>query len=379
MAGLSLFLVPIAAALTALVAAPTPQWTAGHDRTRDVVMLASRFRVRERARRFAGGGLERVCSTASALRGEGAAGSRTEESSGVKSSLATPWTPAAIPERSAATDTVSDTDTVRRRPVTPEKKRTTSTAESTPAVLSPEICLMPGVPICRVEAAPGNARRIFTGIDIVAPCEDVCEVVWRVMNDYERLSDAVPNLVENTVEERYEDSGGARLRQVGAARLAPMVVFRATTTLEVRPYATGLPAEMTATHLDDSADSAAVRAFDRALPLEWDIFPRPYCISKLPHRDITMQGVKGKGDFRFYQGVWRMQALPNCAPTGCSAMRLTYSVELSPKAWVPVALLEGKIAETLASNLESVRDHVQKPGVLKYYCDEVGRGAAGRR
>ena len=123
MAGLSLFLVPIAAALTALVAAPTPQWTAGHDRTRDVAMLASRFRVRERARRFAGGGLERVCSTASALRGEGAAGRRTEERSGAKSSLATPWTHAAIPERSAATDTVSDTDTVRRRPVTPEKKK----------------------------------------------------------------------------------------------------------------------------------------------------------------------------------------------------------------------------------------------------------------
>ena len=40
-----------------------------------------------------------------------------------------------------------------------------------------------------------------------------------------------------------------------------------------------------------STDSDAVRAFGEALPLTWDVFPRPYCISELPHRDITMQGV----------------------------------------------------------------------------------------
>ena len=39
-------------------------------------------------------------------------------------------------------------------------------------------------------------------------------------------------------------------------------------------------------------------------------------------------------------------------------MRLTYSVELSPRAWVPVALLEGRIASALGENLEAVRDFV---------------------
>ena len=39
-------------------------------------------------------------------------------------------------------------------------------------------------------------------------------------------------------------------------------------------------------------------------------------------------------------------------------MRLTYSVELSPRAWVPVALLEGRIAAALGENLEAVRDYV---------------------
>ena len=67
---------------------------------------------------------------------------------------------------------------------------------------------------------------------------------------------------------------------------------------------------------------------------------------------------RGVGDFRFYQGVWRLQPLPGCAPPGASAMRLTYSVELSPRAWVPVALLEGRIAAALGENLEAVRDYV---------------------
>ena len=237
-----------------------------------------------------------------------------------------------------------------------------------PAVLSEDICLVPGNPIVRVEAAPGNARRIFTGIDIVAECPNVLELVWGTLTDYENLAEAVPNLVENKVLS-YDPRGGARLEQVGAAKLAPGVTFKATTTLDVREYFDGLPAKMEADHLvedeDESADSekqstdsAAVRRFGSALPLTADVFPRPYCISSMPRRDITMQGVQDVGDFRFYQGVWRMQELPGCAPPGASAMRLTYSVELSPRLWVPVALLEGRIASALGENLEAIRDYV---------------------
>jgi len=249
----------------------------------------------------------------------------------------------------------------------PEDVTNKAERSQAPAVLSEEVCLMPGMPTVRVEVAPGNARRIFTGIDIVAECDDVTEVVWRVLTDYERLSDAVPNLVENQVVERYSD-GGAQLRQVGAAKLAPMITFKATTTLKVKPYPDGLPAEMMAEHLGDT-DSDSVREFGAALPLQLEVFPRPYCISSLPCRDITMQGVPGKGDFRFYQGVWRIQELPECAPPGSSAMRLTYSVELSPKAWVPVALLEGQIATTLGDNLVAIRDFVNTPKALERYAD----------
>ena len=72
-----------------------------------------------------------------------------------------------------------------------------------------------------------------------------------------------------------------------------------------------------------------------------------------------MQGVPEEGDFRFYQGVWRMQELPACEPAGSSAMRLTYSVELSPRAWVPVALLEGDARHN------RIRDEQAKPSRCK--------------
>lgn len=43
------------------------------------------------------------------------------------------------------------------------------------------------------------------------------------------------------------------------------------------------------------------------------------------------------------------------AHAGHTAMRLTYSVELSPRAWVPIALIEGNVARTLGENLEASR------------------------
>ena len=93
------------------------------------------------------------------------------------------------------------------------------------------------------------------------------------------------------------------------------------------------------------------------IPLVRGVFPRPYAISHLPHRDLSMQSVEekgrlggllGGGDFSLYQGVWRMQPLPNCVrsagsggdgATGgvlTSASRLSYAVELRPALPVPV-------------------------------------------
>ena len=72
-----------------------------------------------------------------------------------------------------------------------------------------------------------------------------------------------------------------------------------------------------------------------------------------------MQNVPGEGDFEHYQGIWRMQPLPNCNPSGGDATRLTYAVEIKPKGILPVKLIEGRIASDLKTNLMAIRDNVE--------------------
>jgi hypothetical protein len=85
----------------------------------------------------------------------------------------------------------------------------------------------------------------------------------------------------------------------------PGVTFTAKTILDVVTYLedSPIPANMTAIHLSDDASDMDVRNFDKQLPLKRGVFPRPFAISSLPCRDITMQNVVGEGDFDHYQGI----------------------------------------------------------------------------
>ena len=253
------------------------------------------------------------------------------------------------------------------------------TSEMAPPFLDEDQCLVPGEPVVRVEKAPENSRRIFAGIDIMASVDDV----WNCLTDYAHLQDVVPNLVVNEVLEEYkaapeakvdtnlpedkqcrvlaDQMKGAKLRQVGGARVAG-IRFSARTTLEVREWPQGLPDF--AHYLDEVWDGKS--RDDRAnvateIPLQRYKFPRPFAVSSLPTRDISMQSVVGDdGEFRLYQGVWRMQPLVGCVPDGLEAMRLTYAVEISPRAYLPVQLIEGRIARDLCTNLLAIRDFVSK-------------------
>lgn len=232
-----------------------------------------------------------------------------------------------------------------------------------PPVLTDRICLILGDdPVVRVEDAPGNARRIFTGIDIRATVQEV----WDVLTDYEGLQDVVPNLVANTLVEHGED-GGARLWQIGRVSwsiLGRDFSFQAGMMLDVRLHPTGLAESQTSgEHLDASAlSSAEARSYGRSLKMVRGIFPRPFSIAAegVPVHDITMQNVPGeRGDFTHYQGVWRMQPLPGCALPGQHLMRLTFAVEVEPHWFLPVAPVEGRIAMALAQNMEAIRSHVE--------------------
>ena len=49
-------------------------------------------------------------------------------------------------------------------------------SEMAPPFIGEDMCLVPGVPLVRVEKAPDNSRRIFAGIDIMAGVDDVWDV-----------------------------------------------------------------------------------------------------------------------------------------------------------------------------------------------------------
>jgi len=259
-------------------------------------------------------------------------------------------------------------------------------SEMAPPFLGEDQCLVPGEPVCRVEKAPENSRRIFAGIDIMASVDDV----WNVLTDYSGLQNVVPNLVVNDVLEMYDGAvassdgegdvltcidasqpediqcqqlskrmKGALLKQVGGAKVAG-INFSARTTLEVREWPRGLP---DFAHFNDEmweGKSRKQRASEYAkVKLRRYSFPRPFAVSSLPTRDISMQSVENDdGEFRMYQGVWRMQPLPGCAPEGQQAMRLTYAVEVSPRAYLPVQLIEGRIVRDLCTNLQAIREYV---------------------
>lgn len=230
-------------------------------------------------------------------------------------------------------------------------------------MLTERVCLIPGDrPVVRVEDAPGNARRIFTGVDILASVDEV----WRVMTDYEGLQRVVPNLVENEVLAR-SSAGGARLWQIGRASwqvFGRSFYFQAGTTLDVHLFPEGLPEERTSGARLDAASlsSAEARAWGKELELVRGTFPRPFSISAegVPVHDITMQNVEGeRGDFVHYQGVWRLQPLYGCAPPDQEMMRLTFAVECQPHWFLPVAPVEGRIASALVENMEAIRAHVE--------------------
>jgi hypothetical protein len=73
-----------------------------------------------------------------------------------------------------------------------------------------------------------------------------------------------------------------------------------------------------------------------------------------------MQNVEGEGDFDHFQSIWRVQNLPGCAPEGADAARLTYAVELRPKGFLPVRLIEGRIASDLIGNLDALKKNVEE-------------------
>ncbi|MEN9231721.1 MAG: SRPBCC family protein [Thermostichus sp. DG02_5_bins_236] len=151
----------------------------------------------------------------------------------------------------------------------------------------------------------GERRRQLQG-SVHIPVER--ERIWQVLTDYDRLAEFIPNLVESRVI-GYEN-GRKLVRQVGSQKLL-FAKFSATVVLAVE-----------------------------------EIFPEQLRFQKV------------EGDFLIFEGFWdlsvRVSGTESFLPT--QQTLLTYHLQVKPPRRMPIGMVERRIRQDLAVNLQAIRE-----------------------
>ncbi|CAN7023062.1 unnamed protein product [Brassica oleracea var. botrytis] len=176
-----------------------------------------------------------------------------------------------------------------------------------------------GVVLFSVEKLEKSSRRIRSKVGIEASLDAVCSV----LTDYEKLSEFIPGLV---VSELVEKEGNrVRLFQMGQQSIALGLKFNAKAVLD---------------------------CFEKELEI-------------LPHgrrREIDFKMVEG--DFQLFEGKWSIEQLDKGEASDLQFKDFpttrAYTVDVKPKMWLPVRLVEGRLCNEIKTNLLSVRDAAQK-------------------
>lgn len=168
-----------------------------------------------------------------------------------------------------------------------------------------------------------NRRLVRARVRADAPLE----TVWATLTDYEGLADFIPGLSECRLLD--QDASFARLYQVGEQDLALGFKFNAKGTIDCYEG-------------------------------EMEVLP-----AGARRREIAFKMIEG--DFKVFEGKWSVEEVDGCIDEGeeISADQefqtiLSYVVELEPKLWVPVRLLEGRICNEIKTNLVSIREEAQR-------------------
>ncbi|KAJ1397997.1 START-like domain superfamily, partial [Sesbania bispinosa] len=140
-----------------------------------------------------------------------------------------------------------------------------------------------------------NSRRIQSSISIDAPLD----AIWSILTDYEKLADYIPGLAVSQLLQKGDNY--ARLLQIGEQNLAFGIKFNA---------------------------KGIVDCFEKEL-------------ETLPSgikREIEFKMIEG--DFRLFEGKWSI--LQSCEESQARVVNttLTYIVDVKPKRWLPVRLVE---------------------------------------
>lgn len=168
----------------------------------------------------------------------------------------------------------------------------------------------------KIEKFGKNSRRITAKIEVEAPLD----AVWNVLTDYERLADFIPGLAVCQLLERREN--GARLLQIGEQNLVFGLKFKARGIVDV-------------------------------VENELEILPIGI------RRDIDFKMVEG--DFEVFEGKWGIEQFEGGTGNQNFSIKkdfrtlLSYIVDVQPKKWLPVALVEGRLSREIQVNMTCVR------------------------
>ncbi len=141
-------------------------------------------------------------------------------------------------------------------------------------------------------------RQIIASVNIPKSVE----VVWRVITDYEGLSDFIPNLAASRKLEH--PSGGIRLEQIGAQRLLNFN-FSARVIIDLEEH-----------------------------------YPKEIKFSLV------------EGDLKEYHGSWLLQPYTHSCGSGT---KLCYTVCVVPKRIMPVNIIERRLSQDLQVNLLAIK------------------------
>lgn len=168
-----------------------------------------------------------------------------------------------------------------------------------------------------------NSRRIRSKIRIDASLD----TVWNILTDYERLADFIPGLAVSKLVEKKENF--ARLSQIGQQNFPLGLKFNAKAVL--------------------------------------DCYEKDVEISPLGRkRDIEFNMVEG--DFQCFEGKWSIEQINGGQHEDDSETlhsqkfqtTLSYLVDVKPKIWLPVNLIEGRICNEIKTNLSCIREEAKR-------------------
>ena len=151
-----------------------------------------------------------------------------------------------------------------------------------------------------MERLPQGVRRL--AVQLRTPIS--VDLLWTVLTDYDQLSRFIPNLSSSTLD--WREANRVRLSQVGSQQLLGLR-FSASVQLELVEH-------------------------------------RP---------EGLLQFRMLKGDFRRFEGSWRLQTLPD----GSS---LLYDLTVQGCLGMPVALIEQRLRSDLSANLLAVEREAQR-------------------